>query len=159
MFSGNLGREDQMEVGREQGESSVTHLNQPWEGQVIAGEAYLMTSCGSAGVKLPRSVTSLGLFLSSSLLVRKEAAVDKSDVSFYPEGFQSQVPGGIGPAVWGREASTAAWSWWAVCKHPDGTDMTEPAWKDGRSQAKVPEACWGVASLSPSGSSALGTDL
>lgn len=34
------------------------------------------------------SVTSLGLFLGSSLLVRKEAAGDKSEVSIYPE----QIP-------------------------------------------------------------------
>lgn len=41
------------------------------------------------GLNCQGSVTSLGLFLGSSLLVRKEAAVDKSEVSVYPEQISS----------------------------------------------------------------------
>lgn len=43
----------------------------------------MMASCGDVGVKLPGSVTCLGLFLSSSFLVRKDAAVDKFEVCLH----------------------------------------------------------------------------
>lgn len=77
-------------------------------------EPVLGGSCGGGSVKLLRLMTSDGLVLSLSLLVRKEAAVNKSEVSVYP----GQIPAPSAKLYWSgclEERGTHCQVVWLVC--------------------------------------------